>query len=175
MSPATAPMRTPERVSRRKVGARRWYTTMASTAPPTTQRQQPQDKTETALRSPAGTATRSAARMASLQEIPWARATLPGGRSLAYPLSPSSCWANLSCGEPQLGQNSSGALSVAPHRWQVGFIPLEAISGASGAQSVASAGDICPRSVGALLLIVEAMGKIQRDQAEVGRRGAAAM
>src|ERR1700677_5152185 len=109
---------------------------MASTAPPTTHRQQRQDRTETALSSPAGTATISAARMASLQEIPWARRGFPAGRALGYPLSPSSCWANLSCGEPQLGQNSSDALSVAPHRWQIGFIPLEAISGASGAQSV---------------------------------------
>src|ERR1700677_3739745 len=115
---------------------------MASTAPPTTHRQQPQESTETALSSPAGTATSSAARMASLQEIPWARAGLPGGRALAYALSPSSCWANLSCGEPQLGQNSSDALSVVPHRWQIGFIPLEAISGASGAQSVACSGDL---------------------------------
>src|ERR1700691_4422993 len=107
---------------------------MASTAPPTTHKQQAQESTETALSSPAGTATKSAARMASFQEIPWARPGFPGGRPLADPLSTSSCWANLSCGEPQLGQNSSGALSVAPHRWQVGFIPLEAISGASGAQ-----------------------------------------
>src|ERR1700734_2171563 len=107
---------------------------MASTAPPTTHRQQPQESTETALSSPAGTATRSAARMASLQEIPWARAGLPGSRPLAYPLSLSSCWANLSCGEPQLGQNNSDALSVAPHRWQSRFIPLEAISGTGGVQ-----------------------------------------
>jgi hypothetical protein len=41
----------------------------------------------------------------------------------------------LSCGEPQLGQNMSDALRFAPHRWQSRFIPLEAISGASGAQS----------------------------------------
>src|ERR1700677_4315320 len=114
---------------------------MANIAPPTTHRQQPQDNTETALRRPAGTATNSAARMASFQEMPWARAVIPGGRPLTYPLSASSCWANLSCGEPQLGQNSSDALSVAPHRWQSGLIPLEAISGASGVQSGEKSGE----------------------------------
>ena len=57
--------------------------TIASTAPPTTHRQHPQDNTETALSKPAGTATNSAARMASFQEIPWARGGAPGGRTAA--------------------------------------------------------------------------------------------
>src|ERR1700693_5950957 len=135
ISPAIAPMRTPARVSSRNPGARRWYTAIANTAPPTTHRQHPQDNTETELSRPAGTATKSAARMASFQEIPWARGGAPGGRTPAYPVSPSSCWANLSWGAPQLGQNSSDALRVAPHRWQGRVIPLEAISAANGAQS----------------------------------------
>src|SRR5271156_3794461 len=132
---------------------------MASTAPPTTHKQHPQDKMETALSSPPGTATKSAARIASFQEIPWARAGGPGGRTPAYPVSPSSCRANFSCGEPQLGQNSSDALRVAPHRWQSRFIPLEAISGESAAQS--------SPSVGALLLGLETVGEIQHNQAEM--------
>src|SRR6202522_487127 len=132
---------------------------MANTAPPTTHKQHPQDKTETALSNPAGTATKSAARIASFQEIPWARGGAPGGRTPAYPVSPSSCWANFSCGEPQVEQNSSDALRVAPHRWQSRFIPLEAISGASGVQSTAL--------VGAPLLGLKTVGKIERNQAEM--------
>src|ERR1700722_220839 len=165
MSPATAPMRTPARISNRNAGARFWYTAMANTAPPTTHKQQPQDNTEIALKRPAGTATKSAARIASRQEIPCARASVAGDRPPAYPLSDSSCWANFSCGEPQFGQNSSDAISVAPQRWQSRFIPFEAISRASVAQSA---------SVSAVLLAAGHVGQIHRDQAEVSGCGVTA-
>ena len=100
---------------------------------PATHRQHPQDKTEMALKMPAGTATIRVAKVASFQEIPCAWTRGCGRRRLSPVRSasvctsagPSSGASNLTWGDPHVGQKSVDSFRLAPQRWQSTFTLLK--------------------------------------------------